>query len=178
MKSRIIGKKQLLVFTLSFAFVLAVFVNWYYTNQFNESTMPETTDNYNLGEAQFVNSNSVSNNSDDFFSTAKIKKKKAHDEAIKHLENIISDKNIDNDTIQIARNELVNFSNLIKTETDIENVIDAQLDFNSIVMLNSEGVEIIVPNDTLNDDNINKLKNIVLSKTKFTSDNIVIIEEK
>ena len=41
MKSKIIGKKQLLIFTLVSAFSLAVFVNWYYTNKFDTSSKTE-----------------------------------------------------------------------------------------------------------------------------------------
>ena len=54
MKSKIISRKHILTFTLSLALVLAVFVNWYYTNpQGIENENPEVTDKTTLGEAQF-----------------------------------------------------------------------------------------------------------------------------
>ena len=176
MKSKIIGKKQLLVITLTSAFALSIFVNWYYTNRYTENTEPEITENMNLGEAQLVNSNSTINN--DYFSTAKMKKTKAHDELTKHLETIISNKNNDEETIEIARKELVDISQFIKKENDIENIIKAQLSLDSVVILNSESIEIILPKNTINQDTIKKVKNIVLPKTSLTSDNIVIIEVK
>ena len=61
MKSKIIGKKQLLSFALLIALGLSVYVNWYYTNNYNNLTEPETTEYHNLGEAQLVNSGNVEN---------------------------------------------------------------------------------------------------------------------
>ena len=178
MKSKIIGKKQLLIFTLVSAFSLAVFVNWYYTNKFDTSSKPELNENVNLGDAQLVNSNSVNNNTDDYFSTAKVRKSKAHSEAINHLEDIINNKNYDNETITLAKHELVNLSEIIKTETDVENIIKAQLKLDSIVIISADNIEILVPENILNDEIIKKLKNIVLSKTSLSSDKIIIMEVK
>ena len=178
MKSKIIGKKQLLIFTLVSAFSLAVFVNWYYTNKFDTSSKPESNENVNLGDAQLVNSNSVNNNTDDYFSTAKVRKSKAHSEAINHLEDIINNKNYDNETITLAKHELVSLSEIIKTETDVENIIKAQLKLDSIVIISSDNIEILVPENILNDEIMKKIINIVLSKTTLSSDKIIIMEVK
>ena len=59
MKSRIIGRKQLLTFSLVLALGLAVFVNWYYTKPQGNTTEPEVTNEANLGDAQYVNSDLV-----------------------------------------------------------------------------------------------------------------------
>ena len=59
MKSRIIGRKQLLTFSLVFALGLAVFVNWYYTKPQENVTEPEVTKEANLGDAQYVNSSNI-----------------------------------------------------------------------------------------------------------------------
>lgn len=178
MKSKIIGKKQLLVFSLVSALLLAVFVNWYYTNNYKESPKPDVTENINLGEAQLVNSNSINTTTEDFFATAKLKKSKTHSESIKHLENIINNKNYDNDTITLAKHELVNMSKIIKNETDIENIIQSQIGIECIAILSNDNIEILVPENILNDDIIKKIKNIVLSKTTLSSESIVIMEVK
>ena len=178
MKSKIIGKKQLLIFSLVSAFSLAVFVNWYYTNKFDTSQKPEINENVNLGDAQLVNSNSVNSNSDEFFSTAKVRKSKAHSEAKKHLEDIINNKNFDNETITLAKHELVNLSETIKTETDVENIIEAQLKLDSVVIMSTDNIEILLPGNIINDDIIKKIRNIVLSKTSLSSDKIIIMEVK
>jgi hypothetical protein len=61
MKSRIISKKHIVFFSLIFALCSALFINWYYTKEDNDFIEVETTDISYLGEAQYVNSNSVDN---------------------------------------------------------------------------------------------------------------------
>ncbi len=176
MKSKIIGKRQLLTFSLVCAFGLSVFVNWYYTNQFNNTTEPDTK-NYNLGEAQLVNSNSVNTNENEYFTQANLKRTKAHDESKKHLEQIIKN-NSDKETVELARKKLVEISSEIKHESDIENLIKAQLDKNCIVTMDNDGIEVIMPKKSINNETIIKIKNIILTKTDLKSEQIVIIELK
>lgn len=178
MKSKIIGKKQLLSISLIIALGLSVYVNWYYTNNNNDISQPETSEYHNLGEAQLVNSNNMTENKTDYFSQAKINRDKAHDESIQNLENIILNKENDDDTINLAKNELVNFSRIIKLETDIENIIKAQLSEECLVTYNDNSIEVIMPKGTVNESNVIKIKDIVLSKTDMSSEKIVIIELK
>ena len=100
MKSRIIGRKQLLTFSLIFALSATMFVNWYYTKPQNEEKEPEVTNQANLGDAQYVNSNSVSEN---FYVSAKLNRNKAHDSAKEYLSSIIADEKIDEETNQKAK---------------------------------------------------------------------------
>ncbi len=176
MKSKIIGKKQLLSFSLVLALGLSVYVNWYYTNNFNDVSEPETSQNLNLGEAQLVNSNNTKEN--DYFTQAKVNRTKAHDEAIKNLEDIISNKKLDKDTIALAQNKLVKISDYIKLETDMENIIKAQLSKDCLVTYSEDNVEVIMPKGTVKEETVIKIKDIVLSKTDLSSEKIVIIELK
>ena len=178
MKSRIIGKKQLLSLSLVLALGLSVYVNWYYTNQFTETEQPEVTKTHNLGDAQLVNSSNAEFNSDDYFANAKLNRTKAHDNSIKHLEDIISDKNNDKDTVVLAKEKLINISEQIKIETDIENLIKAQLKNECVVTYNVDSIEVVMPQKTVNENSIIKIKDIILAKTSLKSDKILIIELK
>jgi stage III sporulation protein AH len=177
MKSKIIGKKQLLSFSLVVALGLSVYVNWYYTNNFNDATTPESTEYHNLGDAQLVNSNSVTNISD-YFTQAKINREKSHDEAIDNLEDIISNNENDKETVTLAKNELMKISEMIKLEVDIENIIKAQLSEDCLVTYNDNSIEVIMPKGTVNESNIVKIKDIVLSKSDVSAEKIVVIELK
>ncbi len=178
MKSKIIGKKQLLSFSLVVALGLSVYVNWYYTNNLNDTTTPEVTEYHNLGDAQLVNSNSVTNNKSDYFTQAKMNREKAHDEAIDNLEDIISNNENDKETVTLAKNELMKISEMIKLEVDIENIIKAQLSEDCLVTYNDNSIEVIMPKGTVNESNIVKIKDIVLSKSDVSAEKIVVIELK
>lgn len=178
MKSKIIGKKQLLSLSLVLALGLSVYVNWYYTNNYKDVTEPETSENVNLGEAQFVNSDNMTEKTDNYFTEAKINRTKAHDESTKSLEDIITSKDFDEETKTLARNKLVNISEQIKLQTDIENLIKAQLSEDCLITYNKDSIEVVMPKGTVNNESVVKIKDIVLSKTDLSSEKIVIIELK
>ncbi len=178
MKSKIIGKKQLLSLSLILALGLSVYVNWYYTNNHNDVSEPEVTERANLGEAQLVNSNNTVESNSKYFTEAKLNRTKAHDEAIKSLEEIISNKDLDNETINLAQKEIIKLSEYIKIETDIENIIKAQLDKECLVTYSDNSIEIIMPKETVGDDVVVKIKDIVIAKTNLSPEKIVVIELK
>lgn len=176
MKSRIIGRKQLLTFSLVFALGLAVFVNWYYTKPQGNTKEPETTNEVNLGDAQYVNSDKVE--VENYFETADINRKKAHDSAKDYLSGIIADTSVDEETKALAREKLTKISEQMKTEFDIENLITAQTNSKCMVTYNDETIEVILPKGTVNDSIAIKIKDVIISKTKLTADKITIIETK
>lgn len=176
MKSKIISRRQLLIGTLTASLCLAVFVNWYYTKPKGlEQTEPEMTSTANLGEAQYVNG---TNTDTDYFGAAKLNRTKAHDNAKEHLESIIADGNTDEETKTQAREKLIGISSQLKTEADIENLIAAQLKNDCLVTLGEDNVEVILPKGAVNDEILIKIKDIVISKTTLTAENITIIELK
>lgn len=175
MKSKIIGRKQLLIISLTGALGLAVFVNWYYTNpQRNNLTEPEVTSEVNLGEAQYVNSGNVTQS--DYFSSAKLKRTQSRDISKEHLESIVSGSEFDEDTKASAREQLIKIADNIKKETDIENLITAQTGGECLVILDSDNIEVILPDGTIKEDILLKIKDIIISKTDFSADKITVIE--
>lgn len=177
MKSKIILRKHLLTLTLVVALGLAVFVNWYYTKQDDNITEPEITDEVNLGDAQLVNSDTVKLEND-YFTDTEINRTMAHDSATEHLKEIISDTSSDEDTKALAREKLVNISEQIKLESDMETLISAQTASDCMVTYDGETVEVILPKGTIKDNILIKIKDIVISKTSLGIENITIIELK
>lgn len=177
MKSKIILRKHLLTLTLVVALGLAVFVNWYYTKQDDNITEPEVTDEVNIGDAQYVNSDSVTSE-DDYFNDAELNRTKAHDSAAEYLNELINDTSSDEDTKALAREKLVKISEQIKLESDMETLISAQADTTCIVTYDGETVEVILPKGTVKDEILIKIKDIVISKTKLSAENITVIELK
>lgn len=176
MKSKIISRKHVLAFTLTCSLALAVFVNWYYTKPDNlQNKEPEITDNITLGEAQLVNGTTVTDN---YFENARLNRTKAHDSAKESLQSIIDDGATDEDTKSSAREKLTKISEYIKLEADCENLITAQAGKECVVTLNTDSAEVILPKDTINEDILIKIKDIIMTKSKVNAENITIIELK
>ena len=175
MKSRIIGKKQLLIFTLVGALGLSVFINWYYSNPKQDIVEPELTEKSNLGEAQYVNSNSITD-SNEFFDNANMNRTKAHDLAKENLNEIINNPNSSKETIDLAREKLFKISEQIKLEADIEYIVKSQTNSQCLVTMSDNNIEVILPKESINESLIVKIKKIILSKTELSSEQISIIE--
>lgn len=176
MKSKIISRKHILTFTLTFSLVIAMFVNWYYTKPDSlVNQEPEVTDSVSLGDAQLVNSSSVSS---DYFENARLNRTKAHDNAKENLEAIINNSSSDEDTKASSREKLTSLSEYIKLEADCENLITAQTSKDCIVTINFDSAEVIVPKGTIDDNILIKIKDIIITKTKISAENITIIELK
>lgn len=176
MKSKIINRKHILAFTLTCSLALAVFVNWYYTKPDSlQNQEPEVTDNISLGDAQLVNGTSVTEN---YFQNARLNRTKAHDSAKESLQTIINDASTDEDTKASSREKLTALSEYIKLETDCENLITAQLSKECLVTLDFDSAEVVLPKGTIDEKNLIKIKDIILSKHKVKAENITIIELK
>lgn len=178
MKSRIIKKRQIAAGAAAIALCTAVFLNWYYTKQgTNLPSNPEKTSEVNLGDAQYVNGTNITSESD-YFTTAEINRSKAHDTAKEYLESIVSDENVDSEEKEAAKKKLIEISNEIKTETDLQNLITAKLNCKCLVTLNDSKLEVILPKGVLSDDKLITIKDVVTGNSNVSSDNITVIELK
>ena len=88
----------------------------------------------------------------------------------------MSGSEFDEDTKASAREQLIKIADNIKKETDIENLITAQTGGECLVILDSDNIEVILPDGTVNEDILLKIKDIIISKTDFSADKITVIE--
>ena len=189
----IIRKRQLLLATLIIALGAAVFVNWYYTRPDVESvispspqatTQPVVQEGANLGDARYVISGEAKFEEDalvqaqatEYFASAKLRRKTAHDEAAEALNDIIKDPSSPAASVSEATKVLGELSAAMTLESDIENLITAKVGCENLVILNGGNAEIIVENGSLDDVTVVKIKEIALKHTGYPVDNITIIE--
>lgn len=180
----IVKKRQLILATLIIALGVAVFVNWYYNKpQVQSSTGVEKTtqsesvtkeSTSQIGEAQLVNSKNVS----EYFTTARLNRTQAHDDALEALNDIIKDSSSSSEAVVSAEKALEELSAVIKTETDLENLITAKIGGECIVVINDNKAQVIVNKNTLNDTISTQIVDIIASQANIFSENITLIEAK
>lgn len=180
----IVKRRQIILATLIAALGVAVFVNWYYTKpEFQKSSVvSETTvtsknisdDTSEIGEAQFVNTKK----SNEYFTTARVNRKKAHDEALEALNEIIKDSSSSPEAVISAEKALEEISKTIKLETDLENLISAKLGSECVVVINDGKAQVILNKNTLNDTVSTQIIDIIASQANIFSENITLIETK
>ena len=177
--------------TLVVALGSAVFVNWYFTNSDNKSVEEsETGSEYvqSIGEAKYVNSNqtdankkennatAASSKNTDYFTTVKLKRTKAHDEALADMKALLKESEDGSKGAEEISKSIEALSKTIKLEADIEALISAKLKCECVVMINNDNAEVVVTKGNLNDASILQIMDAVLNNTDVKAENVKISE--
>ena len=189
----LIKRRQLVMATLVVALGAAVFVNWYFTNSDSQvAEEGEIGSEYvqSIGEAKYVNSNNAetedtTNNATatataskntDYFTTVKLKRTKAHDEALADMKALLKESPESSKSTEEISKTIDSLSKTIKLEADIEALISAKLKCECVVMINNENAEVVVTKGNLNDASILQIMDAVLNNTDVKAENIKISE--
>lgn len=192
-------KASLLV--LSFAMVIAVYLNWQYargaddsyiltdglTQQANaETTMDETdmlmsSDDYetkNYGDAQLVATTQT--DSDKYFEQARLSRQKTRDEALDTLQKTLKNAKLTDREKKTATEKLSQIIQDMTSETDIENMVKAKGFSDCVASISDGKISLAVRpvNGELTKSDVAKIRDVVLSKTTIPSQNIVVVEVK
>ena len=196
--------RRVTALTLAAALVVAVYLNWQYANadlplageettlqvsaevdtppavQDELMTEAEATSGIgkNYGEAQLV---SVANSSGaEFFEEARLKRDKAHDEALDTIRKTLKSSSLSPEekkeyTAQIAAN-----LEDLHAENEIETMVKAKGFADCLCFLQSGRADLTVmtSGDALTAAQVAQIRDIVLSKSNVTAQNITIVEVK
>lgn len=194
-------QRKLSLLVLSFAMMVAVYLNWQYakgtsdsyiltddiiqqTNadmEINENDMLMTDDDYetkNYGDAQLVATTKT--DSQKYFEQARLARQKSRDEALDTLQKSLKSAKITDEEKKAATAELSRIIQSMTTETDIENMIKAKGFADCVASIADDKISIAVQsvNGELAKADVAKIRDVVLSKTEISSQNIVVVEVK
>lgn len=190
--------------TLAAALVVAVYLNWQYartgaeleTEAVNvsasvseEVSVPITdglmteaeavsSTNKNYGEAQLV---SVSNDSGSkFFEEARLKREKAHDAALDTIQKTLKSSSLSAEEKKSYTQELTGNLEDLNAETEIETLVKAKGFADCLCFLQSDRADLTVmtSGDALTAAQVAQIRDIVLSKSKVSAQNITVVEVK
>ena len=113
-----------------------------------------------------------------YFDDAKMNRETARAAAMESLKATAADETIDQATRTLAGEKLVACADNIETESRIENVAAAKGFKDICAYVNEGSATITVKTDGLSDDDVLKLKDIVISSAQINADNIKVIEVK
>lgn len=191
--SKLTKKRQILTATLALAMASAITVNWYYSkddsNKLSKSES-KTSSVSNLGDSIYVNGTTNENEdekSDDekdaaqsvasvkeYFAKAQLKRTQMHDETLDKIQELLKDQK----NTEEADKLLAEYTNAVKLETDIENLITAKVGADCLAILNSDSAEIVVDAEAIDELYLLQITDIVSTQSKIPAENITIIEAK
>lgn len=189
--------------TLAAALVVAVYLNWQYARTGvsleEDAVQVAATDetvsapildglmteaeavssaNKNYGEAQLV---SVSNNSGSkFFEEARLKRTKAHDEAMDTIQKTLKSASLSAEEKKTYTQQMTGNLEDLNAENEIETLVKAKGFADCLCFLQSGRADLTVmtSGDALTAAQVAQIRDIVLSKSNVTAQNITIVEVK
>lgn len=192
--------------TLAAALVVAVYLNWQYArtgvtleeDAVNVAATVETEEavsapimdglmteaeavssaNKNYGEAQLV---SVANNSGSkFFEEARLKRTKAHDEAMDAVQKALKSASLSAEEKKSYTQQLTGSLEDLNAENEVETLVRAKGFADCLCFLQSGRADLTVmtSGDALTAAQVAQIRDIVLSKSNVTAQNITIVEVK
>lgn len=196
--------RRVTALTLAAALVVAVYLNWQYartgaeleTEAVNvsasaaeEASVPITdglmteaeavsSTNKNYGEAQLV---SVSNDSGSkFFEEARLKREKAHDAALDTIQKALKSASLSADEKKTYAQELTGNLENLNAETEIETLVKAKGFADCLCFLQADRADLTVmtSGDALTAAQVAQIRDIILSKSSVTAQNITVVEVK
>lgn len=174
----IIGKKQLVIASLTVLLGAAVAVNFAISSgkkNISEQTAP-VGGTANYGDTSYV-SNTASG-SDAYFAKARLDKQQSRDEAAQVLAAIYNGGDMTPDELTSVSADAKDLSDIIESEGRIETLLKAQGFSDALCYLSDNGANIIVKTDGLDAVGAAKIKSTLLSEVDIASDSITIVEVK
>lgn len=166
-----------------FVLLLAVGLggNWYWENSDISSKISTiTASNKTLGEATFVDAPTEveTENENDYFSSARVDRQKAHDSALEELQQVVNSTSEDEEARKVAAESIAKLSSHIEIENKIETLVCAKGVQNCIAVVDTEGtrVDVIVDTAELTDDIILQIKEIATEQLSCSFENVTIIQ--
>ncbi len=160
----------------------AVYLNWRYTDQVADSAKVLGESTLVSGEAQVDQTGQEGPTGetppeDDYFATARLSRKQARDSAIGLLQEAEADENADEETLNAASQTLQVLAAYTVAESQIESLVTAKGYRDCVAFMGPDSISVVVSDpDGLDTADVARIKDIVISETNYTPDQIKIVE--
>lgn len=183
--SVILGKKQIVLASLVTILGIAVYLNYVFAGSgdldvltASNSTDPQTvsstsSDEADYGEAQLT---SASVAEDDYFTSARLERRKARDEAIETLAQTLGAEEMTDDEKEMATEKALQVSAQIESENKIETLVKAKGFTECLAYVDDGSVQVIVQTEGLTAETANQIKNIIVEETGIPAECISVGE--
>lgn len=175
----IIGKKQIVLASLVMILGVAIYLNWQFaqtgedllTTNYLEQLQQEEGKNY--GDAQLVAAET-----DDYFASARLNRQKSREEATQTLKSIFESVDLSATDAQTAAAEALELTQLVESESKIENLVKAQGFADCLAYLDGETATVVVKTEGLDAAQAAQIKDIIVGEVDVDATNITITEVK
>lgn len=190
--SVILGKKQIVLASLVTILGIAVYLNYVFTDTGNfdllTASQPSSSDTENYGEAQLTGAEPVeetdgettaettAETENDYFTSARLERRKARDEAIETLAQTLGAEEMTDDEKELAAEKALAVSAQIESENKIETLVKAKGFTECLAYVDADSARVIVRTDGLTAETANQIKNIIIEETGLSAEAVSVGE--
>jgi stage III sporulation protein AH len=197
-------RNQIIIFVIALMLVSAGYLNYTTTEDTEQtSTALNYTDYSSIGDAKLVSSNAVEQtntineneeveqdeeniqeenvtqtsntaSSDGYFSSSRLTRDTMYSQMIETYEKILENENISSDQKTIAQTEIKNISDNKNKIMICENLIKTKGIEDVVIFINGESVSVVVKSETLGEEQIAQIQNIISREMNVEITNIHI----
>lgn len=172
-----VWKRRAIVATVLVFVGAAVYLNWRYASNVADTSKV-------LGQSTLVNSDEQTEQSgaeqtgeSDYFATARLSRKQARDNAISMLKEAEVDENATEDVLNEASESLQVLAGYTVAESQIESLVTAKGYADCVAFMGADSISVVVSDsDGLDKADVARIKDIVVSETNYTPQQIKIME--
>ena len=158
----------------------AVYLNWRYSDSVAESGKVLGESTLVSGQEQVSGEEPTAETApaeNDYFATARLSRKQARDSAISMLQEAEVDENADEATLNEASQTLQVLAAYTVAESQIESLVTAKGYADCVAFMGPESISVVVSApEGLDTADVARIKDIVISETDFTPEQIKIVE--
>lgn len=131
-------------------------------------------DSNSLNEVSVATSSSSSSRTDDYFASSRLGRDTMYSQMIESYQNLLDNQNVSEEQKTVATQEITEINNTQNSIMICENLIKTKGISNVVIFVNDKSINVIVKADTLEQDTIAQIQNIIAREMNAEIENIHI----
>lgn len=131
-------------------------------------------DSNSLNEVSVVTSSSSSSKTDDYFASSRLGRDTMYSQMIESYQNLLDNQNVSEEQKTVATQEITEINNTQNSIMICENLIKTKGISDVVIFVNDKSINVIVKADTLEQDTIAQIQNIIAREMNAEIENIHI----
>lgn len=131
-------------------------------------------DSNSLNEVSVATSSSSSSRTDDYFASSRLGRDTMYSQMIESYQNLLDNQNVSEEQKTVATQEITEINNTQNSIMICENLIKTKGISDVVIFVNNKSINVIVKADTLEQDTIAQIQNIIAREMNAEIENIHI----
>lgn len=131
-------------------------------------------DSNSLNEVSLATSSSTSSKTDDYFASSRLGRDTMYSQMIESYQNLLDNQNVSEEQKTVATQEITEINNTQNSIMICENLIKTKGISDVVIFVNDKSINVIVKADTLEQDTIAQIQNIIAREMNAEIENIHI----